>query len=601
VKPSAPELGLQKLEIFADLEPAERAKLAAEFETLTLKRGDVLVRQGETADALFVVVSGRFAVMVAGRKAALSEIGAGQPVGEIAFFTGGERTATVTALRDSLVLKLSRAEFDQVSAKNPAIWRALTSTLARRLAASNSASAVPPDPRPRTIALIRAGSGTIPPQFIRLLVSVFTAESKVRLVGRREARDTLAAGTPFEGPEAIQALNALETTSDYVIFFTDNEPTPWSEKAIRQADLILLVGMHGSDPALNPLEKLAAEFVPADARRLVLLHPKHGLVKGTARWLAERKVNMHHHVALDGKGDVERLFRFINGTALGLVACGGGAFCAAHVGLYKALLEQGVTFDIMGGTSAGSAFTAAFALGRDPDSVDDWVHEIFVTNGAMRKYTLPRYSLLDHTHFDRQLSKHFTGIDIEDLWIPYFAVSTNLSSYELHKHRRGDIWHAVRASGSIPVVLPPFYTADGHMLVDGCLLDNVPIRTMHELKSGPNILVSFSVPDLERFDVDYSALPSRGDLFWRSVNPLRRHELPQAPGLTTVLMRSLMANRQDFRRSMGPDDLLLMPPCPVDMGILDWHRHTELVEMTYRWGMEEISRHKAEGHKALVG
>ena len=144
---------------------------------------------------------------------------------------------------------------------------------------------------------------------------------------------------------------------------------------------------------------------------------------------------MHHHVALGRAGDTQRLYRFINGTALGLIACGGGAYCAAHIGLYKALLQAGLTFDIMGGTSGGGAMAAAFAMGTDPDDVDRAIHDIFVTNKAMRRYTWPRYSLLDHTHFDRQLANHYAGIDIEDLWIPYFAVSTNLSSYSLHRHR----------------------------------------------------------------------------------------------------------------------------------------------------------------------
>ena len=213
---------------------------------------------------------------------------------------------------------------------------------------------------------------------------------------------------------------------------------------------------------------------------------------------------MHHHVALDNVGDVERLYRFVNGTALGLVACGGGAYCAAHVGLYKAMLQSGLVFDIMGGTSGGGAMTAAFAMGSDPDDIDRATHEIFVTNKAMRRYTWPRYSLLDHTHYDRQLAKYYAGVDIEDLWIPYFCVSTNLSSYDLHRHRRGDLWSAVRATGSVPVLLPPFYTPDGQMLVDGAILDNVPIRVMHELKSGPNVVISFEVPKLQRFEVDYS-------------------------------------------------------------------------------------------------
>jgi NTE family protein len=339
----------------------------------------------------------------------------------------------------------------------------------------------------------------------------------------------------------------------------------------------------------------------SDARRLVLLHPRRKDIAGTARWLRGRDVAMHHHVALDTPHDVERLFRFINGTALGFIACGGGALCAAHVGLYKALIESGLEFDIMGGTSAGAAMVGAFAMGKHPDDIDRGTHDIFITNRAMQRYTWPRYSLLDHRHYDQHLGHYFSGINIEDLWIPYFAVSTNLSSNELHHHRRGDLFSAIRASGSIPVLLPPVYTAEGEMLVDGCLLDNVPVRTMQELKSGPNVVVSFHLPELERFDVDYDSLPSRAELVRMSLTPMGRKKLPPAPSLTTVLMRSLMANRHDFNRQIKPGDLLMVPPIPAKMGILDWHRHTELVDDTYRWGLAEIARLKAEGHPIVTG
>jgi len=406
---------------------------------------------------------------------------------------------------------------------------------------------------------------------------------------------------PLDSAEATQALNELESTYDYVIFIADDDLTPWSQKAVRHTDLVLGIGIHSANPTPNRLEKLAAEFVNPEARRLVLLHPRRAPISGTARWLRWRGVAMHHHVAMDERKDIERLFRFINGTAVGLVACGGGALCAAHVGLYKALIESGLEFDIMGGTSAGAAMVGAFAMGKHPDDIDRGTHDIFVTNRAMQRYTWPRYSLLDHRHYDRQLSRYFAGVNIEDLWTPYFAVSTNLSSYELHRHDRGDLFAAIRASGSIPVLLPPVYTREGEMLVDGCLLDNVPIRTMHELKSGPNVVVSFDIPELQRFEVDYEALPSRTELIQLALNPFARHRLPEAPGLTTVLMRSLMANRHDFNRQLKSGDLLLVPPIPDDMGILDWRRHTELMDMAHRWGHLQIAQLEETGHPVLAG
>ena len=123
---------------------------------------------------------------------------------------------------------------------------------------------------------------------------------------------------------------------------------------------------------------------------------------------------------------------------------------------------------------------------------------------------------------------------------------------------------------------------------------------MHELKSGPNVVVSFDIPELERFDVKYDALPSRAELIRRSINPMTRGKLPAAPGLTTVLMRSLMAGRDDFNRQLKPDDVLLVPPIPANMGILDWHRHAELVRNAYWWGLEEVQRMKRARHPIIA-
>ena len=423
------EQGLDGVEIFQDLEPAERAKLAAELDTLSLRRGEILVRQGEVADALYVVVTGRFAITLDGRPQMVAEVGPGQPIGEIAFVAGGTRTATATALRDSVVLRLGRAEFETLTANSPGIWRKLAVTLARRVAETNVSKVPPPDPRPRTIAIIRAGASELPERFVDRLLDVFKSRHRTVVIRAETAHSVLPPDTPLDSAEATRTLNALEGAYDYVIYLADNDLTAWSEKAIRQADLILMAGLHNADATPNALERLASELLPADARRLALLHPTRAPISGTARWLADRAVAMHHHVALDEPGDTERLYRFVNGTALGLIACGGGAYCSAHIGLYKALTQAGLSFDIVGGASGGGAMTAAFAMGTDPDDVDRAIHEIFITNKAMRRYTWPRYSLLDHTHFDRQLANHYAGIDIEDLWLPYFAVSTNLSSH----------------------------------------------------------------------------------------------------------------------------------------------------------------------------
>ncbi len=579
--------------------------MEAELETMPLKRGGVLVRQGDPADALYIVVSGRFEVHVAGRDGAIAEIGAGSPVGEIAFLAGGQRTATVIAARDSLVLRLGRPEFERLCQRTPGIWRALTATLASRLAGTNAIQRdATRQPVARTIAIIPAGSKPVPERFVTLLIQAFGTAGRTRVLNAATLGEVIGEGADLASGRTTEALNALEASHDTVIYVADADLTAWSQKAIRQADLVLRVGLAQPETTAavreNGQEQFAASLLAGRAQRLVLLHARRRMPKGTRYWLQGRQVHMHHHVALSDGDDVERLVRFIRGQALGLVACGGGAFCAAHTGLFKAFQEVGLVFDIMGGTSGGSAMAAAFAMGQDPEEIDRLTHDMFVTNGALRRYTWPRYSILDHTHFDRLLAEHYAGVDIEDLWIPFFAMSTNLSRYQLHQHRTGDLFAAIRASGSIPALLPPYYTEDGQMLVDGCLLDNVPVRAMHDIKNGPNIVLAFEVPQLERFQVDYKSLPSRGALFRRLLTPFGRAPLPNAPSLGSVLLRSLMANRQDFERHLKADDLLLVPPLPSDMSILDWGRHRSLMDASYAWCTAELARLQAAPHAALV-
>jgi len=184
--------------------------------------------------------------------------------------------------------------------------------------------------------------------------------------------------------------------------------------------------------------------------------------------------------------------------------------------------------------------------------------------------------------------------------VPYFAVSTNLSRYALHCHRQGSLWSAVRATGSIPALLPPFYTDDGEMLVDGALMDNVPVRVMQTLKQGPNVVIAFRVPQLERFAVDYHSLPSRGALLRRTLVPFSGEPLPDAPSPGTVLQRSLMANQQGFDRFLSPDDVLLVPPLPSDMSILDWGRHSALMQAAHTWSAAEIAALGTTGRHTLA-
>ena len=70
--------------------------------------------------------------------------------------------------------------------------------------------------------------------------------------------------------------------------------------------------------------------------------------------------------------------------------------------------------------------------------------------------------------------------EIEDLWLPFFCVSTNLSKAQVQVHQLGSLWQFVRASMTIVGLIPPVIH-DNEMLVDGGYLNNQPVDVMHSL------------------------------------------------------------------------------------------------------------------------
>lgn len=266
---------------------------------------------------------------------------------------------------------------------------------------------------------------------------------------------------------------------------------------------------------------------------------------------------------------------------MGVVLAGGGAFGTAHVGALRAMSEAGIPVDYIGGTSFGAAMAAAIAQALPVEEIMRRCNEIFVTSRAMNRLNVPLYSVLDHRIFDAQLAKLFGDGLIEDLAMPFFAVSSNLSRNDIHVHRSGPLWKAVRSSGSIPALLPPILTGEGEVLIDGGLLENVPLETMRQVKSGPNIVFDFNNGSNWQVQADYDALPGRlgalrGFLFKRS----RKNRFPRIP---SILSRSMIINsrRETGRMDMGRDILVKLPTAPRP-NFLDWTKGQQNYEIGHQ-------------------
>jgi NTE family protein len=526
----------------------DTTELERVLERIDVPGGTELFHRGDPGDSLYVITRGRLRVLLdEDGDVKTQELGRDQTVGELAPLTGEPRQGTVVAVRDSVVYRLSREDFERCVLTNPVLMRHLLVSLAQRL--SRPAQRGRSTAETTNIAVLPAGSGAPVQAFAEALhrflagytdTALVTAESLERTVGAGaiEAHPASSLGTRVH-----EHLSALEEGFRQVITVADDESSAWAVKCARGADVILLVGEAGRSAALNGLEARlfdASHNVGTARLHLVLIEPEAETTpKGTEDWLRDRRVEMCHHVHLARPTHFARLSRFIVGAPVGLVLSGGAARAFAHLGVMRALREASIPIDIVAGTSAGALVGAQFAMGWPPETIERVASELF--GGPKRRmldFIPPTTALIGATRFNAALDAVFGRTRFEDLWIQFLCTTTDLTSAQPLTHRQGMLRPAIRASCSLPMVMPPV-THNGHLLADGGIMNNVPVDPLLDVTNvGTLIVVNVTSPFYnadEAYNYD-DEIPLRRVL--SSLVSPRRHKLI-APGIVDVLMRSL--------------------------------------------------------------
>ena len=569
-------------------------ELSEEVEVVTLRGGETLFEEGDAPDAAYVVMSGRLRVALpraeeTGRST--RDIPAGEIVGEMALLDDSARSGTVFALRNSELARLSRRGFGQLVMRRPeagtAVTRLAISRL-RRLEASGGRE----EPLPATVGLVGASATAPIEPLARELVLALAEYEPVRLLD--SARVDAALGKPgiaqsVEGdatyPRLVQWLHEHESSCRMVVYLADPTWTPWTERCALQLDRTLIVARAEGDPAPGDLERrIAPRRRPgrSPAQELVLVHES-GEPEHTDAWLAHREVMAHHHVLLGDPAHHRRLARRLTGNGVGLVLGGGGARGCAHLGVIRAIEELGIPIDMIGGTSIGAVVAGMHVCSkRHRGLVELWTRNF----RSVLDYTFPAVSLARGRGLEHNLAS-FAGDDrIEDRWIPYFALSTNISRAEPVVHSSGSLHAAVRASASVPVLYPPVLHGEDY-LVDGALLDNVPVDVMRTwVGSGSLIAVDVSMDRRFEHDPELAPQVSGWDLLWRRLKPLAGRY--RGPSLLDLLARAMEVHSSSMRgRNRDLADLYLHLSLP-DRGFSDFGAVTELAREGYEESIEPL-------------
>ena len=555
--------------------PARAMRAAGkEAQWYSVPAGKPVFLAGEPADKIYFVLSGSLGTFrrhSSGGADFVGHIRSGEPAGEMSLFLGGididgdgtpddaPHTASVYALRDSEVVAISRKGWERMVKAEPELLESMIRLILTRLGRHKERTA-------RTA-----------PKVFTLVATSPTIDLKLRARSLQKSLARLGRSAIIvseeEGDEKPTGFfDELELKHDVVILVSTIGDNAWYRLSIRQADRIWVVGRADAKPS-NPL--MPDDESPARALKLVdviLLH--HGGERRGARpaeWLeAAGGTRVFHWTNVEGTC-CDRLARIMAGVSVGLILSGGGARAYAHIGAVRAMREHGLPIDFVGGASMGAVIAGCVAMGWDDDEIDRRIRKAFVESNPLGDYTLPVISLVRGKRVNRRLREHFGESEIGDLDIPFFATSTNLNSGALHVHRSGLLRDALRASISLPGILPPF-VHKRDLLVDGAVLNNFPADILRDLHRG-FVIGSDVTRQPEGLDVEEFTDPP-GFFSW-----VLRYGFSSAPPIAGLLMRTATV-RTDLQFGRDLTDLLVLPEL-ANIQLRDWEAYDATVEAGY--------------------
>lgn len=593
--PADADAVLADLDLLALVPPEDIATVASVVDWWTLDAGAELFHQGDSAAEMFLVVRGRLESYVEsdlpGEHSVLGEIGRGGTVGETAILVGGRRTATVRALRDSILVRLPEDRVSVLAARSPQLALGLARLVATR--AAGGPRAVRSAPAAATIAVINldrsgAASGLADQVSERLARLV-----SVRRVTAEDVDGWVDAGGPVEVTRRLADAEdeldvVLLSLPDLDTFLRGNDGAGSGPRAaivallLRQMDAVVAVAAASGRPDPEVLDLLAGVHRPV---AIALQHRRGRSPSGTLRWLeqvgARCEVRGHTHLREGDVGDLDRLARSLIGRSVGVVLGGGGSRGFAHIGVLRAMREAGLCVDRVGGSSMGAIMGAQVAMGWSPDemlerNVAAWSKRNFI------ELNVPTLSLLRGRGAIKILDLFFGDRQIEDLWLDYFCATVDLSSCRLHIAEEGPVVDWVRASATVPGLWPPLVDADGHLHVDGGMLDNVPTDIMRSSHSGSVIGIdvchrqsAMRVPPDVPLPGGMSLVRARNRGQW-------------FPSIFDVMNRSnLLASLQQHEQAERYADLYMTPPAE-DQGFAAFDRVGEIADIGYRYAVQVL-------------
>jgi NTE family protein len=547
-----------------------RQTQAGETARFSLPGGEPLFLAGEAAEHLYLLRTGRLAALRPkddGGGRFLGLIRPGEPAGEMALIAGEPHSADVVALRDCEIDSLPRAALFRAVERDPAVMTELARLMLRR-ARPAPQSGLPSEPSVFGFLGLHTGLA------VRGLVEAI-AEA-VRAQGYSVAVSGIEASRA-----STERFSNLEHGSDFVLYAAEADEEAWKLLMGRQVDRLFRVAS-GAQPPPAGLNLTAGAALQAGRLLDLILIQTHDCVipRGSPAWTSVVRPDRLFQFRSGCLADAQRLARVITGQAVGLVLSGGAARAYAHIGAIRALRARQVPIDFVCGVSMGAIIAAGVAMGWSQEELERRIRQAFVDTNPVDDIAFPLIAMTHGRKVRGRLAEHFGGQEICDLWLPFFCVSSNLTTGAYHLHRRGLLRDALTASAALPGFLPPLLDGDD-VLVDGAVMNNFPADIMRGIQSGPIVGVDVSRGrSIAAHDVTPLSLfrwVISGD--WR-----------KGPPIVSLLMRAAtMSTDRDLVAAREATDVLILPMVD-NIEVRDWKAFDLAVAVGQSAALEALDR-----------
>lgn len=583
---------IKQYEPFSSMSEACLAKLSRVFEIESWTADTLLIRKGEEMNDLYILIKGRLYYQITdseGKVTYQGELQEGGIIGEMALLSDLPRSANVYTQRDSIILKLSKKNFLKLCRNYPELLSRITQYTIKRL--TNSLQGIrTATSRNKSIALISIKPIPDLERQLKEMVLHCSHKEKILLLTSQYLKQSHVSldSCGHMSNEGILWISQLEKEYSFIFYLADESLTNWTKFCIRQADsLAFLVLASEQDTQLSEVESYLSNAKHNFIKRniLVLLHQTEIPPKNTNKWLAKRSVNAHFHVRSNTEEGISRMMRIFTDNTISLVLSGGGARGLAHIGVYRLLEERKIPVDYIAGTSMGAMLAAGFAMGYSSSDILKFVEE-YLLKGAKIDFTFPYISIARGKRATDSLIKLYgEDTQIEDLWINYFCVSTDLVSKKLYVHDKGKLWESIRSSISLPFIYPPVSFND-KLLIDGGVLNNIPTDIMRQYSHSSKIIAS-NINNNYLFKLMPLPYSLSG---WKLLfNRFMGKESILPINLGELVMRLLtISSHQNTSKMMSMADIAIS--LKVDQyGILDFKRYKEITKMGYEQAKAQLS------------